>query len=245
MHPKRSVLICALGLAGALVGVDFSFNEASVASSTAGTGLPLRVEFSLAERAHAATVTAAPQARATTAGPVRLRMALDLRTVPTTERTAASGDGASPTANGPTANGLTTNGLTTNGPTTNGPTANGPTANGPVRLDLLARARELGDMSNTFAAASWVAPPPPPPPPPPPSNEPPRAPPLPYRFMGSLDDGAGGNTFFLIRGTETINASVGQTLDSTYLVERAENGMLHFLFLPLRQTQTLPIGPGL
>ena len=155
MHPKRSVLICALGLAGALVGVDFSFNEASVASSTAGTGLPLRVEFSLAERAHAATVTAAPQARATTGGPVRLRMALDLRTVPTTERTAASGDGASPTA----ANGPTANGLTANGPTANGLTANGPTANGPVRLDLLARARELGDMSHRAhrrcRIASW------------------------------------------------------------------------------------------
>ena len=73
---------------------------------------------------------------------------------------------------------------------------------------------------------------------------PPQAPPLPFRFVGQVNDGLGNTTYFLMRGTETLSAVVGQNLAGQYLLERAENGVLHFTYLPLRQQQILQIGSG-
>ncbi len=116
---------------------------------------------------------------------------------------------------------------------------------GPVRLELLARQRDLGAVSesgNAFGAKSWVVAPPPPPPP---VIEPPRAPPLPFRFMGQVDEGNGQRIYFLFRGMEVISASVGESIDNTYLLERADGASLRFVYLPLRETQILSIGSGI
>jgi len=116
---------------------------------------------------------------------------------------------------------------------------------GPIRLDLLERARDLGEPSEevvAFAPKSWVVVVPPPPPPPPPPPEPPRAPPLPFRFAGALDDGAGRVSFFLLRGNAMLTVSVGDTIDNTYKLDGADGGVLTFTFLPLRERQQLPYG---
>ena len=113
-----------------------------------------------------------------------------------------------------------------------------------VRLDLLQTSRDLGKAGDVFGATSWQPPPPPPPPPPVVVEGPPQAPPLPFRFVGQVNDGLGNTTYFLMRGTETLSAVVGQNLAGQYLLERAENGVLHFTYLPLRQQQILQIGSG-
>ncbi len=116
---------------------------------------------------------------------------------------------------------------------------------GPIRLDLLARARDLGEPageSGTFAPKSWVVVVPPPPPPPPLPPEPPRAPPLPFRFAGTLDDGAGRLSFFLMRGNAMLTVAVGDTIDNAYTLDSADGGVLRFTFLPLRERQQLPYG---
>lgn len=116
-------------------------------------------------------------------------------------------------------------------------------AAGALRLDLLARTRDLGQEGDAFGAKSWVITPPPPPPAPI-VAEAPRAPPLPFRYMGQVDDGRGVLTYFLIRGTETLAASVGESIDNIYRLERAEAGVLHFIYLPLQVRQSLQIGVG-
>ena len=116
---------------------------------------------------------------------------------------------------------------------------------GPVRIDLLSRPRDLGEPaedSGVFAPKSWVVVVPPPPPPPPPPPEPPRAPPLPFRFAGTLDDGAGRVSFFLLRGNAMLTVVVGDTIDNTYKLDSADGGVLSFTFLPLRERQQLPYG---
>ena len=48
----------------------------------------------------------------------------------------------------------------------------------------------------------------------------------------------------LARGAAMLSVSVGETIDSTYLLERVEGGALHFTYLPLRERQSLPFGAG-
>ena len=112
---------------------------------------------------------------------------------------------------------------------------------GSLRLDLLAQARNLGKEGDAFGAKSWVIVPPPPPPAPI-VAEAPRAPPLPFRFMGQVNDGHGNITYFLLRGTAMLAASVGESIDNIYRLERAEGGVLHFIYLPLQVRQSLQIG---
>jgi hypothetical protein len=115
---------------------------------------------------------------------------------------------------------------------------------GGLRLDLLTKPRNLGATGpDAFGARSWVVVPPPPPPLPV-VVEQPRAPPLPFRYMGQVDDGRGNRTYFLLRGTATLSVAVGDAIDSTYRLESAENGNLNFTYLPLRARQNLQIGVG-
>lgn len=93
-----------------------------------------------------------------------------------------------------------------------------------------------------FARHSWyVAPPPKPPPPPPPPPEP-RAPPLPYTFVGSFAPAGDPPVFFLKRGDRVIDAHVGDRLDGIYQLESAAGGQLVFVYLPLNVRQALAAG---
>ena len=69
-----------------------------------------------------------------------------------------------------------------------------------------------------------------------------RAPPLPFRYMGQINDGNGAVTYFLLRGTATLSVSVGDSIDNTYRLDSAEGGALQFTFLPLRERQSLHFG---
>lgn len=96
--------------------------------------------------------------------------------------------------------------------------------------------------STLFLAQSWERKPPPAPPPPPPAPAPPpAAPPLPFRFMGRLDDGATVKVF-LRNGERVYAAAVGDVLDGQYKVARIDPRELTLVYLPLAQPQTLPLG---
>lgn len=215
MKPKRMAIL-VLGVLAAMVGVEIERVDSTEVVGEVDLR-PLRIELSLAERARASV---APADGVATESTLNLRLDLALSKEPATgaavERTAAADAAALPVG-------------------------------GPVKLELLARQRDLGtpgESGDAFGAKSWVVAPPPPPPPPPPVIEPPRAPPLPFRFMGQVDEGNGQRIYFLTRGTEMISASVGENIDNTYLLERAEGGSLRFVYLPLREAQILQIGTG-
>ena len=95
-----------------------------------------------------------------------------------------------------------------------------------------------------FHSQSWyVAPPPPPPAPvvvvaPPP----PTAPPLPFTVMGSYARPGDATVYFLTRGDRVFDVHVGDTIDNTYSVDGADNGLLTLTYKPLNIQQTLPIG---
>lgn len=106
---------------------------------------------------------------------------------------------------------------------------------------------EAAPIRDIFAAKSWAPPPPkvviaPPPPPPPPP--PPTAPPMPYKFMGKMDD-ATSLKAFLNRGDRVYVVSVGEILDNTYRVESIKSGQMTMTYLPLNIPQTLSVGSAL
>lgn len=100
-------------------------------------------------------------------------------------------------------------------------------------------------IRDIFAAKSWAPPPPklaPLPPPPPPG--PPSAPPMPYKFIGKMDD-ATTLKAFLNRGERVYVVSVGEILDHTYRVDSIKAGQMTLIYLPLNIPQTLSVGSPL
>jgi hypothetical protein len=203
--------------------------------------LPLRFEFNLVTQAQAAgpAVSSAQRGAAMKTGPLPLRMELAMNSLPATATATEAGAG----------------GEGKSAPATADAPAEKPApapekalpAPGGVRLDILTRPRDMSapaEESEAFGAKTWVIVPPPPPPPPTPPPEPPRAPPLPFRYLGLLNDGAGRITYFLIRGAATLSVSVGDKFDGTYSLDSADGGALQFTFLPLKERQSLAIGVG-
>lgn len=94
-----------------------------------------------------------------------------------------------------------------------------------------------------FKSFSWYVPPPPPPAPPESALPPPAptAPPLPFTYIGQLDEG-NKQTFMLARGEIVITARAGEQLDSNYRLESLQGSSLVITYLPLNQRQTLDVG---
>ena len=118
-------------------------------------------------------------------------------------------------------------------------------ADGGNALTRLAhRVAESKAVEALFHPQSWyIAPPPPPPAPvvvvaPPP----PTAPPMPFTVMGSYTRPGDATVYFLTRGDRVFDVHVGDTIDNTYSVDGAANGVLTLTYKPLNIQQTLPIG---
>ncbi|WP_018990931.1 hypothetical protein [Aromatoleum toluclasticum] len=79
-----------------------------------------------------------------------------------------------------------------------------------------------------------------PPPPPPASSVPvePQAPPLPFRYVGAIDD-AQGKAVFLLEGTQVRVARPGEEIAGRYRVERITPSAVEFTYLPLKKMQIL------
>lgn len=98
----------------------------------------------------------------------------------------------------------------------------------------------VGDL-DPFGTKSWyVAPPPSPPLPAPPPT--PTAPPLPFTYVGKLQEEGGRWIIYLAKGEQSYAVSKGETFDSDYRLEGIENGNLTIQYLPLSTKQILPIG---
>lgn len=85
------------------------------------------------------------------------------------------------------------------------------------------------------AAAAAVALPPPPPPPPP------QAPPLPFIYMGRLNEEQ-NTTVFLTAGDRNLVVKPGDVIDNTYRIEQVTDSSVVMTYLPMNQRQTLAIG---
>jgi hypothetical protein len=106
-----------------------------------------------------------------------------------------------------------------------------------IDIEKLKRRTSNGKVGEMFSS---------PPPPPPPvaarmKPEPPRAPPLPFRFFGRLVED-GKTVVFLDRQDEIYAAKVGDTIGGAYRVEEIKSAEVVLTYLPLKQRQTLQIG---
>ncbi|AYH42351.1 hypothetical protein [Azoarcus sp. DN11] len=66
----------------------------------------------------------------------------------------------------------------------------------------------------------------------------PQAPPLPFRYVGIIED-AQGTAVFLLDGTQVRMARPGEEVASRYRLERITPAAVEFTYLPLKKRQTL------
>lgn len=130
-----------------------------------------------------------------------------------------------------------------------GAAAAGAAGDPPATVDPLARENiDVGIAGDTFTSRSWAPPPPPPPPAavaavraPPPA---PAAPPLPFRFVGMLEQKSDKPTAFLANGEALHVVHVGDVIDGTYRIESLSPAKVVVTYLPLKQQQTLSVDGG-
>jgi hypothetical protein len=122
-----------------------------------------------------------------------------------------------------------------------------PAASDQVSLDiaLLRRARAKAPAADVFALPR----PPSPPaaavaavPKPPPARPAPSAPPLPFRYLGRMTQGA--QTLLIVaEGQDAYSALPGETIDERYRLERMNEKSATFVYLPTGVKQTLALPP--
>lgn len=113
-------------------------------------------------------------------------------------------------------------------------------------LALPERSRTVPESSgNAFANLSWMPPPPVvvvAPPPRPPKPPPPTAPPLPFIFVGLMEQGAARPQAFLAKGDALLVVAAGDTIDNnTYRIETLSAQKIVITYLPMGLQQTLHI----
>lgn len=91
--------------------------------------------------------------------------------------------------------------------------------------------------ANLFPVQTWV---PSPPPVLPRKPEPPKAPPLPFTYLGQLQEG-GRIVLFLGRGQNTLIVRGGDTVEGAYRVEQITPARATFVYLPLDESQHLSL----
>lgn len=69
----------------------------------------------------------------------------------------------------------------------------------------------------------------------------PTAPPLPFQFIGKLDD-AIQLKVFLLRGEQLHTVMVGDVIDGTYRVDGIAGNQMTLVYLPLNVSQSLSVG---
>jgi hypothetical protein len=121
------------------------------------------------------------------------------------------------------------------------PTAReGPVDGAPLLLGKLARRAQADPNQDAFAGRTWVAPPPPVVEAPPPA---PSAPPLPFTYIGKLQEGETGPvTIYLTQGEHAYSVKKGDVIDKTYRVESIDSAHIVLTYLPLAIKQTLTFG---
>jgi hypothetical protein len=117
-----------------------------------------------------------------------------------------------------------------------------PVAAGAIPLDKLNRPTMTADAINIFTSKSWYVPPPPPPPAKPAPPPPPSAPPLPFTYLGKLQEAPGQMVVFLVKGDRVYSVSQGDVIDGMYHVDGITGNSMALTYLPLKIKQSLGIG---
>lgn len=110
-----------------------------------------------------------------------------------------------------------------------------------LHRELLQREAADLEIDNIFAARSWYVPPPPPKPTRPLPPPPPTAPPMPFAYIGKLEE-EGRTMIFLSRQGVNYSVKQGDQIEGTYRVEEISPHAVILTYLPLNIRQTLPIG---
>ena len=90
------------------------------------------------------------------------------------------------------------------------------------------------DSQPLFAAHEWLPPPPKPEPPPPP-----QAPPLPFTYVGSMQDVPDGNTIILMQQKKVLMPKLGGQVNAQWRLDREDAQSLYFTYVPLNKTVVL------
>jgi hypothetical protein len=90
-------------------------------------------------------------------------------------------------------------------------------------------------LIDPFRPASWYVAPPPPPP------EKPKAPRLPFKYLGRLVEDGSVRVFLSDQDRHLIVKS-GEVVNGSYKVEKISDGQIVFIYLPLKERQILPTG---
>ena len=85
-----------------------------------------------------------------------------------------------------------------------------------------------------FAAHEWVPPPPKPQPPPPPE-----APPLPYSYVGSMQDVSGGDVVILMQQKKVLLPKLGANVSAQWRLDREDMQSVYFTYVPLNKVVVL------
>lgn len=115
-------------------------------------------------------------------------------------------------------------------------------AGGMIRLDQLERPALEAEARDVFAAKSWYVPPPPPPPVKPAPPPPPSAPPLPFTYLGKIQESPQHLVVFLVQNDRVYAVAKGDVIDNIYRVEGVTAGLLVLTYLPLNIRQTIAVG---
>ena len=97
------------------------------------------------------------------------------------------------------------------------------------------------NTQDLFKGHAWYVPPPPPKPvpvkvePPPP----PAAPPVPFFYIGKLEQAPQAAQVFLTGNNKVLSVTVGKNVDSLWRLDKEEANILTFTYLPLGLTKTL------
>jgi hypothetical protein len=100
-----------------------------------------------------------------------------------------------------------------------------------------------------FAARGWLPPPPAPAPAPVVAVDAtpapaPTAPPVPFRFVGLIEEKAAKPAAFIAKGDALFVVHVGDVVESTYRVESFNSAQVVVTYLPLQQRQTIEVTGG-
>lgn len=115
-----------------------------------------------------------------------------------------------------------------------------------LRLDLLVREKATTGKTNPFASPVLPKPAPkkvaqiPPPEPVVPPPPPPTAPPVPFKYFGSYEDG-NKKIIMLVRDGKIYTTAEGVNLDSAYRVVKIDESNIEIVYLPLGISQSIDI----
>ncbi|MGH7485353.1 MAG: hypothetical protein ACRENK_04285 [Gemmatimonadaceae bacterium] len=123
-----------------------------------------------------------------------------------------------------------------------GPVSAPDASNAPLNIEGLERRKVVGTVPDLFkrrpppgpSAATMAAIPVTPPAP--------IAPPLPFKYLGRMSDGT-RTVVFLESDQSLFSAGVGDTVASVYRIEAIADASVTFKYMPLGQSQTLPVPP--